>query len=104
MRTFIVLLLAASFAPLAQAILNEQVDADRAALLAGIEVLARPGVPGNLVVFGEDAFAVVTGGKQPEPVVAAARVGRGRVVAMAHSGYLDAGAISQDGDSRGRLF
>ncbi len=79
-------------------------EKDRAALLDGIETLARPGVPGNLVVFGEQAFVVVTGNARPEPVVAAAQHGKGRVVVMAHSGYLDASALAKPGDSRGRFF
>jgi hypothetical protein len=88
----------------APALAADTVAQDRAALLEGIDVLERPGVPGNLVVFGENAFAVVTGNKRPEPVVAAARVGHGRVVAMAHSGYLDAKALTEEDDSRGRLL
>ncbi len=102
--TLILAAVAGAFATAMGATPNARTAKDRAALLAGIEVLVRAGVPGDLVVFGDDAFAVVTGGKRPVPVVAAARIGRGRVVAMAHSGYLDAAALSKDGDSRGRLL
>ncbi len=84
--------------------LADTAAADRAALLHGIDALERPGVPGNLVVFGDDAFAVVTGGKRPEPVVAAARFGKGRVVVMAHSGYLAASTLPIESDTRGRLL
>jgi hypothetical protein len=79
-------------------------DADRAQLLKDIQALDRPGVPGNLVVFGDAAFAVVTGGAQPEPVIAATRFGKGRAVVMAHSGYLDAAALAAPDDSRGELL
>lgn len=67
-------------------------DAERAALLASVNEIAAPGVPGPLVVYGADAFPVVVGraGRAlSAPVVAAGRLGRGRVVAFGHTGYGD---------------
>ncbi|MCA8920739.1 MAG: hypothetical protein KDD82_02955, partial [Planctomycetes bacterium] len=63
---------------------------DRAALLEGVQLLPKVGVPGALAVFGPDAFAVLTGleGERPRALVAAARAGAGRAVAFAHGGYL----------------
>ena len=68
-------------------------DADWAALTEGVEAIAVAGVPGPLCVFGEAAFPVVLArsGEGFEPVVAAARPGRGRVLAFGHNGYLDPG-------------
>ena len=64
---------------------------DLATLLDGVKAIGAPGVPGPLCVFSERAFVVVLGGeaKQQEPVVAAARLGAGRVVAFGHTGYFD---------------
>lgn len=50
--------------------------------------IARPGIPGTLCVYGEDAFAVLTSGdKHPRAVAAAGLVGEGRSFAIAHDGY-----------------
>ncbi len=80
------------------------IEADRAALLAGIETLERHGVPGTLCVYGDDAFAVLTGNKNPEPVVAAARHGKGRVVAIAHGSYLSGSAVTNAKGATSRLI
>ena len=71
--------------------------ADLAALLGGVHEIAAPGAPGTLCVFGDAAFPVVIGGMGREtsgPVVGAARVGNGRVVAFSHNGYLGAEALA----------
>lgn len=62
--------------------------ADREALLAGVKTLSFPGVPGEILVFGEQAFPVVTtkGDGRPAGFVVAARVKAGRVVALGHPG------------------
>lgn len=75
--------------------------ADVEFLLAGVARIAAPGVPGPLSVFGSEAFpviAVASDGETREPVVAAARVGRGRVVTFGHPGYLSAEAF-ESGDT-----
>ena len=75
-------------------------DADIAALLVGVEVLEQVGVPGPVVAFGPKAFPVLTDGRG-EAVVAAARFGAGRVVAIGHGGYIG----EPSGESgRGRLM
>jgi len=68
---------------------------DLAALLRDVSEIAAPGVPGQLAVFGRDAFVVVTGnsGSLAVPVVAAARWGKARIVAFGHDGYFGAEAI-----------
>jgi len=60
-------------------------------LLDGVTRIAAPGVPGPLSVVGDKAWPVVAvpGDGHLHPVVAAARYGKGRVVAFGHSGYLD---------------
>lgn len=77
--------------------------ADRVELLRGIEALERLGVPGSIAVFGEDAFAVLTGGAEPLALVAAARLGRGRVVAIAHGAYVEAPLVGEEGSGAERL-
>lgn len=79
------------------------VAADRAALLGGVETLERLGVPGSIAVFGERAFAVLTGGEEPLAVVAAARLGAGRIVAFGHGAYLEAAVLGEEGSGAGRL-
>ena len=77
---------------------------DRAALLAGVGTIAAPGIPGSVSVYGKDAFPVVLGrvGRHYAPVIAAGRLGRGRVVAFGHNGYFGKEALAS-GDT-GRLF
>ncbi|MHC5009737.1 MAG: M60 family metallopeptidase [Planctomycetota bacterium] len=76
-------------------------DPPAAPLLDGVATIAAPGVPGPLCAFGERAFAVVVGGKQRLPVVAATAWGRGRVVAFGHTGYF--GASTLETAETGRL-
>ncbi|MFH1747415.1 MAG: M60 family metallopeptidase [Planctomycetota bacterium] len=73
-------------------------DADLRVLLNGVSEIAAPGVPGPLCVFGDQAFPVAVGrsGQEVnEPVVAAARVEHGRVVAFGHDGYLGSEALTK---------
>ena len=68
----------------------------RAALLEGVRSIAAPGTPGGVSVLGQTAFPVVAGpvgGGLQAPVVAAARWGRGRVVAFGHDGYFGTPAL-----------
>jgi len=70
---------------------------DVGALLAGVREIAAPGIPGPLCLFRPSAFAVVlgkTGNGIYEPVVAGARLGRGRVVAFGHTGYFAPSALN----------
>lgn len=65
---------------------------DTAPLLKGVTTIASPGSPGALCVLREPAEAVIVGRLRDDalaPVVAATSLGRGRVVAFGHSGYLD---------------
>ncbi len=75
--------------------------ADQVALLNGVSEITAVGTPGPLVVFGSQAFVVVTGTAAPksEPVVAAARYGSGRVVAFGHDGYLSSAALPFGGQT-----
>jgi hypothetical protein len=64
---------------------------DLAVLTDGVAVIASPGTPGALALVAPEAFPVVLGGsgrRQHAPVAAAARHGKGRVVAFGHGGYL----------------
>ena len=64
-------------------------DADRTEIIGGVTQVAAPGAPGLMAVYGENAFVVFSAGKLGKelPVAAAARYGKGRVFAIAHSGY-----------------
>ena len=74
-------------------------------LLDGVAEIAAPGVPGPLSVFSDRAFPVVVApsGTAMEPVVAAARLGSGRIVAFGHTGYLGGDKTCETGDT-GRLL
>jgi len=75
--------------------------ADLEVLLEGVRTVGRPGVPGPIAVFGEEAFAVVTGasGGSHLAVVAATELDEGRIVAFGHGGFL-AGGTLDEGDTR----
>ncbi len=70
-------------------------------LLEGVDEIAAPGVPGPLSVFGERAFAIVVAGPDSarQPVVAAGRMGAGRVVAFGHTGYLGSDKVYGTGQT-----
>ena len=70
---------------------------DVAALLDGVREITAPGIPGALCPFGDDAFAVAAGraGGGRLAVVAAARLGQGRVVALGHNGYFGGGGLRE---------
>ena len=63
--------------------------ADLDPLLDGVSAIGSPGIPGPLCLLSDGAFAVVMGNVdgKPAPVVAAGRLGEGRVVAFGHEGY-----------------
>jgi hypothetical protein len=63
---------------------------DRGQLIDGVREIAAPGSPGSLVVYAPTASVVVTGGSDggsDVAVVACGRLGKGRVVALAHDGF-----------------
>ena len=67
-------------------------------LLLLLVEIAAPGVPGPICVYGKDAWVVAVGGdgKLAAAVVAAGRLGKGRVVAFGHGGYLQKGRVPAD--------
>lgn len=68
-----------------------------------VKTFAAPGVPGPLVVFGERAEAIAVAPMErgiAAPVIAAAPLGKGRVVAFGHTGYLDEAALSAGDTAR----
>ena len=71
-------------------------EADLGALLDGVTQIARPGVPGPILAFGPEAFAIVQDRQRDgsgSPIVAATRLGKGRVVLFGHGGYMGAKAL-----------
>lgn len=72
------------------------------ALTDGVNSIAGPGLPGVVAVWGESAAIAITGpadGGTRQGVVATATYGKGRVVAMAHTGYLSSEQLAK-GDTR----
>jgi hypothetical protein len=75
----------------------------RAALLSGVTEIVAPGaIPGDLAVTGADAFVVLTArmGRARLPMVAAARYGKGRAVAVGHEGFLGGQSLRNAGNAR----
>ncbi len=62
-----------------------------------VEKIGIAGSPGPVCVFGDQAFAVITGAQRDVklPVVAAARYGQGRIVAFGHNDYLGPSTLQQ---------
>lgn len=69
----------------------DDADRDRASLIEGVHTIAAPGAPGTIAVDAPTATVIVAGkgdGGADVPVVASGHLGRGRIVAFAHDGYL----------------
>ncbi|MBL8879980.1 MAG: hypothetical protein JNG88_12745 [Phycisphaerales bacterium] len=78
-------------------------DLPAGVICEGVTTFAAPGVPGPLVVFGPDANPVAVAALErgiTAPVIAAATLGKGRVVAFGHTGYLDAAAMATGDTAR----
>lgn len=88
----------------AEALSREEVDRHRAALLKDVGEISTPGIPGPLVVYGPHAFPVVIDQRDGEStvMVAAATLGKGRLVALPHNGYL--GKLPSEHAGTGKLM
>ncbi|MDR1270678.1 MAG: M60 family metallopeptidase [Planctomycetaceae bacterium] len=66
-------------------------------LTDGVEGIAPTGVPGPLCVFGKNAAPILAGkeGNSLAPLLAAAKFGKGRVIAFGHGGYLSKELLTQ---------
>ncbi len=86
----------------ASAALADVIDDHLAQLTEGVGQIAKPGSPGQVCVIGPDAFAVVTGSinNRRAALVAAAPLGRGRVVVFGHNGYLRGNTFKQHDTGR----
>jgi hypothetical protein len=76
---------------------------DRDALLRGVtEIVAPGGIPGDFVVYGAQAFTVMTGrmGKAHLPVFAAAHYGTGRAVTVGHEAFFGGAALQHPDNAR----
>lgn len=76
---------------------------ERAALLEGVGELVLPGgIPGDFVVFGDNATVVLTGasGKTALPMIVATHYGRGRAVALGHEGFFQRAALQNTDNLR----
>jgi hypothetical protein len=78
----------------------DTVEADRAALLKGVDSIRAPGgLSASLTLLDASAFAVVTGAQSREraPVVAASRTGKGRVVVYGHGNFIGTSGLQDAG-------
>jgi len=74
---------------------------DWRALFRGVSKTVAPGTPGPLAVYGPDAFPLLAGrmdGNTQAAIVAGARLGKGRIVAFGHDGFLGNPALGQEGN------
>ncbi|MGD8240255.1 MAG: hypothetical protein PVH68_16995, partial [Armatimonadota bacterium] len=65
-------------------------------LLDGVTEIGKPGVPGSICAFGQNAFAVVQDADRNgicRPVVAATTFGKGRALILGHNGYFSEGVL-----------
>ncbi len=84
--------LAIAASPLALARDAASPQADTAFLLEGVKAIESTGIPGPMAAFGPDAFPLVLGSAAKDitaPVVVASRLGKGRVIACGHHGFLE---------------
>jgi hypothetical protein len=72
---------------------------DREQLLAGVSSVASAGIPGPLATTQETARVLIAGEQDGAllPVVVAAQVGKGRVLAFGHGGMLGGDALKHQG-------
>lgn len=72
-----------------------QPSTPRDMMIEHVGEVAAPGIPGPLVLAGENAFPIIAGrqGKAQHAAIAGATAGQGRIVAFGHTGYLDAGVL-----------
>ena len=71
---------------------SEEHETDRSCLLDGVQEIASPEFLSNVLVFGKAAFPVVVGKSWQnvlETTIAAARFGKGRVVAFGSTSYFE---------------
>ncbi|XP_013774531.1 TRPM8 channel-associated factor homolog [Limulus polyphemus] len=59
----------------------------REEILKGISSVRREGIPGTIVVWGDNAEPILTGQKEKDILIAAAEYGKGRVVLFTHTSY-----------------
>ena len=80
--------------PVNNNVIINQVDnskADLGRLLEGVKKISSPGTPGYLSVFGPDSLILaygVAGENLHMPAVATGKIGKGKMVAFGHEGYL----------------
>ncbi|MBL9000092.1 MAG: hypothetical protein JNK25_03010 [Phycisphaerae bacterium] len=79
-------------------LIGSAVAQDRPDLLRGIDSVPAMGTPGLLAVWGKDSFSVLAAKDGPNlaPVIAAGRLGKGRLVCIAHDGYVGRAAAPQN--------
>ena len=74
-------------------LLAQQPSSELPSFCKDVKEIAAPGAPGQVAVFGPKAFPIIGGKVQRQlyaPVAAGASLGKGRIVALAHTGYLSA--------------
>lgn len=56
-------------------------------ILSEIDFVQKIGAPGRIIVFGKNSEAVLTGRQEEDTVIAAAELGKGRIVVFSHTGF-----------------
>jgi len=81
-----------------------QAETDLQSLTNGVAKVAKPGLPGIVSAVGKDAipFLICKDGQTLAPVASAGRLGKGRVAAFGHGGYLT--TESADEGDTGKLL
>lgn len=74
-----------------------QFKEDIAWLTTGVVKIAKPGVPGPIACVSENSFPVILGkaGGFDQAVIAAARFGKGKIVAFGHNGFMEKPACEE---------
>jgi len=83
---------------------DEVIDCDisRSEILAGVVQITTPGTPGDISIFGDQAFGLIHNG-QYHPMIGAAALGKGRIILFGHGDYVDFSS-AEDGYDTGTLF
>ncbi len=93
-RVMIALALVASF-------LKQDISDDLIELTQGVHKLSQVGVPGIVSAISKDAVPFVVGDDSgARPVAVAGRLGKGRIAAIGHGGYLSMQAIKEADNGR----
>lgn len=67
--------------------------------MSGVSSLPKKGYPGRAIVFGLDSAVITIGDKVNDILIAAGKLGTGRVLMITHNSYMDNFAAGTNSDS-----